>query len=98
MDGRSGASSALDHAALRAAMEEAAQHRGPHRAMAVTLECGHLRLMSQVNTIMGPGALTGCRMCGEDCPPRMVCKVEETGVLHDFWRPTENRQGGEPRG
>lgn len=77
----------LDHAALYAAMQEAAEHRGPHRAMAVTLECGHLRLMPQINTVMGPGALTGCGMCGDDCPARMVIKVEETGVLHDSYRP-----------
>jgi hypothetical protein len=83
----------LDHAALYAAMQEAAEHRGPHRAMAVTMECGHLRLLPQIATVMGPGAMTGCRMCGEDRPARVVVKVEETGVLHESYSPAGTHEG-----
>jgi hypothetical protein len=72
----------VDLAGLTAAMDDARLHRGPHRAVAVTMECGHLRLLSALACTMGPGAWTGCRMCGDDFPARMVVKVEETGVLH----------------
>lgn len=52
----------------------------PKRAMRVTLECGHLRLMPYINTVMGIGAFTDCRLCEAD---RLAVNVEETGVLFD---------------
>ena len=70
------------------AMREASEHRGTHRALCVTLECGHLSLRAATGTVMGVGALTVCRVCPADPDEpvtRMLCKVEETGVLHDSW-------------
>lgn len=58
----------------------------PWRAMRVTLECGHLRLMPHINAAW-IGAHTSCSICvsptGEDGRVRQVVNVEETGILHD---------------
>lgn len=74
---------------LRDAMNAAASGFGDYRAMRVTLECGHLRLMTAIGTIMGIGAETGCLICPKQddgyTPSRVVVNVEETGVLHEEW-------------
>jgi hypothetical protein len=71
------------------AIEEASALTHKHRAMRVTLECGHLRLMPMINCVMGIGAFTGCTICPPDkdghTVARMVVNVEETGHLHDSW-------------
>jgi electron transfer flavoprotein alpha/beta subunit len=76
---------------IRDALEEAAALRHPQRAMRVTLECGHLRLMPWIGTVMGIGAQTSCAICpkSEDSypPSRVVVNCEETGTLHESWRP-----------
>lgn len=76
--------------AVKDAVEAASALRHPERAMAVTLECGHLRLMRRIDCVQGVGAYTTCRVCPpEEQQPsgtRLVCKVEETGVLHPDWR------------
>lgn len=72
----------------------ASEHRTNWEAMAVTLECGHLRLMPKRDAMMGVGASASCGICAwlkalqthhrDDIHPmRMVCKIEETGVLHE---------------
>jgi hypothetical protein len=80
---------------LNDAIEAARSGFGPQRAMRVTLECAHLRLMSAIATVMGIGSQTTCRICpiGDDGYPvtRTVVNIEETGVLHDSWRPTPAR-------
>lgn len=79
----------LSVAEIRDAVESARSGFHPHRAMRVTLECGHLRLMPQINCIMGIGAKTSCFVCPDEEPgykvARTVVNVEETGVLHDDW-------------
>ena len=69
---------------IAAAVAEAEAHRQPRRAMRVTLECAHLRLLPWQDTIMGIGAQTGCLIC-PDRPTRVVVNIEETGVLHNDW-------------
>lgn len=63
---------------LKFELDEASALRHPKRAMRVTLECGHLRLMPYINTVMGIGAFTACWLCPGD---RLVVNREETGVL-----------------
>jgi hypothetical protein len=72
-----------------AAMRQAKELKHPMRAMRVTMECGHLRLTPEINTRMGIGTYTICRICptpeGETVASRQVVNVEETGILHDDW-------------
>lgn len=76
------------------AIDEARAFRHRFRAMRVTLECGHLRLIPEINTVMGIGAYTACVICPQEFDEilkrqrhvsRQVVNVEETGVLHDDW-------------
>jgi hypothetical protein len=80
---------------LNDAIEAARSGFGPMRAMRVTLECGHLRLMPAIGTAMGIGAKAACQICPAASngysPTRTVVNIEETGVLHDLWRPTPTR-------
>lgn len=69
-----------------AALTEARALRHPRRAMRVTLECGHLRLMPWNTSVMGIGAYAGCKLApcaGPDgeLADRMVVNMEETGTL-----------------
>lgn len=75
-------------------VKAARDHRTCWEAMAVTLECGHMRLMPKQDTSLGIGALVGCKICAEShgrladvagvhWPARVVCKVEGTGTLHE---------------
>lgn len=66
---------------LIADMDTASQFQGDQRAMRVTLECSHLRLMPYINTIMGIGSWTMCTVCPQDM--RRVVNIEETGKLFD---------------
>lgn len=69
------------------AIKEATALRHPYRSMRVTMECGHLRLMPYINTVMGIGAQTACKICPSDNgqTTRTVVNVEETGHLDDTW-------------
>lgn len=67
-------------AEIRHDLDEAAALRHPMRLMRVTLECGHLRLIPHINTVMGIGAHTTCGICPDE-PGRLVVNVEETGRL-----------------
>lgn len=68
---------------LKLDLDEARALRHPQRAMRVTLECGHLRLMPYINTVMGIGAFTNCRICPPQPNGRLVVNREETGLLFD---------------
>lgn len=72
----------MDSKQLQKDMEAAHQFKGDCRAMRVTLECSHIRLMPYINCIMGIGSFTRCIICeperGKD---RLVVNIEETGVL-----------------
>lgn len=72
----------IDYEAVVRAVDAARRHEHPFRAMRVTLECAHLRLMPWNGTVMGIGAFTSCGVCPES-PERVVVNVEETGVLHE---------------
>lgn len=78
-------------------MERARNHEGDLRSKCVTLECGHLRLMPHLATIMGVDSHTGCKICTEANPTgeqiaRRVCKIEETGSLDlEAWRAYDER-------
>ena len=71
------------------AMDDARALRHSFRAMRVTLECGHLRLMPHIDTVMGLGSLTSCGICAVDADGdyvvRTVVNCEETGTLHESW-------------
>jgi hypothetical protein len=83
-----------DVAEMTRALDEAAAGTHTHRAMRVTLECAHLRLMPWISTVMGIGAQTGCAICPRDehgyTASRIVVNVEETGTLHESWRPSSS--------
>ncbi len=78
----------IDHVQLHKDIELAAAHKGNQRAMRVTMECGHLRLMPFIDTVMGIGSMAGCQVC-PDHPGREVVNVEETGVLHNSYEARE---------
>jgi hypothetical protein len=65
--------------------QAAERHQHPREAMRVLMECGHIRLMPQVDTVQGVGALTGCAVCvpepGQRTVERLVVDVQETGKL-----------------
>ena len=74
------------------ANQAAREHRHPQRAMRVTLECGHMRLMSWHSSAMGISASTICLIC-VDQPSRLVVNLEETGILSDEF--FKNREGAQ---
>ncbi len=74
----------LDHLQLHRDIDAAKAGTHRQRAMRVTMECGHLRLMPFIDTVMGIGSMCGCQVC-PDHPARTVVNVEETGVLHDSY-------------
>lgn len=64
------------------AVDQAREMNHDYRAMRVTMECGHIRLMPYIDSISGIGTHTECHLCNR---ARQIVNVEETGTIHESW-------------